>query len=185
MSKKLSAVGLVALALCLCCAFSVVPKTTKAQDEPQDLTVQERYMTEPPLAILNARRTDEGLTVEVQNKGLAPIEYFELNLIGACVWEGRNSLTEQFRDDPRNLEQEELSLAPKEVRTFQFPVKKSGNVISVEMVLLSNGQGWFKHLWLKKLDNANENGMLWAVDNEETKRKLVGRRISDIRYFIK
>ena len=106
-----------------------------------------------------------------------PIEYFELHLINSRVWAGRNSLTEQFRDDPRNLEQEELSLAPQEVRTFQFPVKSSGDGISVEMVLLSNGQGWFKYVWLKKLDTANENGMLWTVDNEETQRKKIRGRI--------
>ena len=56
-SKKPSAVGLIGLALCLCCAFSAVPKTTKAQDGPQEMTLQQRYVTEPPMAILNARRT--------------------------------------------------------------------------------------------------------------------------------
>ena len=175
--KKLSASGLIALTLCLCCAFSVAPKQPQDQDGPKDLTISRDYMSVPPLTILNARRTDEGLIVEVQNTGPAPIEYFELHLINSRVWAGRNSLTEQFRDDPRNLEQEELSLAPQEVRTFQFPVKSSGDGISVEMVLLSNGQGWFKYVWLKKLDTANENGMLWTVDNEETQRKKIRGRI--------
>src|SRR5262245_35636524 len=104
LSKKLSATGLIALALC----FSVIPINAQAQDGPQDLTVQERYMTEPPLAILNARRTDEGLTVEVQNRGLAPIEYFELHMQGSRVWAGRNSIDLRHLNHPKNAEQAEL-----------------------------------------------------------------------------
>jgi len=169
--KKLSATGLIAVALCFCIAFLAVPKTTKAQDGPQVLTVQERYMTEPPLTILNARRTDEGLTVEVQNRGLAPIEYFELHLSSARVWAGRNSLHENHLNHPKNLEQVELSLAPQEVRTFQFLVKEGGSFIKIELVLLSNGQGWMQELWLKKLDKPRANGMLWGIDLDENERR--------------
>jgi len=91
---------------------SFVSKQPQDQDKPQDLTVQERYMTEPPLAILNARRTDEGLTVEVQNRGLAPVEYFELHMAGTRVFAGRNSIDVRHLNHPKNLEQEPLSLAP-------------------------------------------------------------------------
>jgi hypothetical protein len=170
--KKLSASGLVALTLCLCCAFSVVPSKPQDQDGPKDLTVMQDPMSIAPLAILNARRTDEGLSVEVQNRGLAPIEYFELHLSDRRVWAGRNSVSERHRDDPRNLEQPVLSLAPQEVRTFHFPVKSSGDGIKIEFVFLSNGQGWFQGVWLRKLDKANERGILWGIDHEENRRRL-------------
>ena len=144
-SKKLSAVGLIALALCLCCAFSVVPTMTKAQDGPEEMRLQQHYATEPPMAILNARRTDEELTVEVQNRGLAPIEYFELEVdINIRLKAGRNSMSKSLRDDPENIERAALSLAPQEVRTFQFPIQGGGIYLKIETVLLSDGQGW-KH----------------------------------------
>lgn len=143
----------------------------EAQDGPQVLTVQERYMTEPPLAILNARRNGDELSVEVQNRGLAPIEYFELHIGGVRVSAGRNSTTESQRDDPKNLGQTELSLAPQEVRTFQFPVKGGGSFLKIETVLLSNGQGWNHEVWLKKLDKPNERGALWGFDPDENERR--------------
>jgi hypothetical protein len=152
---------------------SFVSKQPQEQEGPKDLTISPDYMSVPPLTILNARRTDEGLTVEVQNNGLAPIEYFELHLSGSRVWAGRNSLDVTHRDHPKNLEQPVLSLAPQEVRTFQFPVKSNGDGIRIEIVFLSNGQGWFQGFWLRKLDKARENGMLWNVDHEESKRRMI------------
>ena len=94
----------------------VVSRQPEAQDGPQVLTVQERYMTEPPLTILNARRTDEELTVEVQNKG-------------------------------------------------------GGSFIKIETVLLSNGKCWNHEVYLKRLDKANEHGMLWGFDPDENERR--------------
>jgi len=143
----------------------------QTQDGPQDLTVQQRYMTEPTLAILNARRTDEVLTVEVQNRGIALIEYFELHLGGVRVSACINSTTESLRDDPKNLVQAELSLAPQEVRTFQFPVKGGESFLKIETVLLSNGQGWHREVWMKKLDKPNERGALWMFDADENERR--------------
>jgi hypothetical protein len=35
-----------------------------------------------------------------------------------------------------------------------------GLKIALEVVLLSNGQGWMQNWWLKKLDQSNANGML-------------------------
>ena len=52
-------------------AFSEIPKQPQDQDGPKDLTISRDYMSVPPLTILNARRTEEGLTVEVQNTGPA------------------------------------------------------------------------------------------------------------------
>jgi hypothetical protein len=59
-SKKLSSVK---LALCFCDACSEIPEMRKVQDGAQDVTIQQHYMTDPPLAILNARRTDERLSI--------------------------------------------------------------------------------------------------------------------------
>ena len=172
MSKKLSAVGLVGLALCLCCAFSAVPKMTKAQDGPQKMTLQQRYVTEPPLTILNARRTDKELTVEVQNRGLAPVEYFELEVdINIRLKAGRNTLRVSLRGDPENFERVALSLAPQEIRTFQFPIQGGGIFLKIETVLLSNGQGWTHDFYLKRLDKANEHGVLWVFDPDENERR--------------
>ena len=141
------------------------------------MTLQQRYVTEPPLTILNARRTDKELTVEVQNRGLAPIEYFELEVdINIRVKAGRNSTTESLRDDPKNLEQAELSLAPQEVRTFQFPIQGGGIFLKIETVLLSNGRGWNHEIYLKKLDKPAERGGLWGFDYNENERR--GMRVN-------
>jgi len=177
MSKKLSAVGLVGLALCLCCAFSAVPKMTKAQDGPQKMTLQQRYVTEPPLTILNARRTDKELTVEVQNRGLAPIEYFELEVdINIRLKAGLNSMSKGLRDDPENLERAALSLAPQEIRKFQFPIQGGGIFLKIETVLLSNDQWWTHDFYLKRLDKPNSRGQLWAFDYDENERR--GMRVN-------
>jgi len=177
LSKKLSAVGLIGLALCLCCVLSAVPKMTKAQDGPQEMTLQQRYVTEPPLTILNARRTDRELMVEVQNRGLAPIEYFELEVdINIRLKVGRNTLSKSLRDDPENLERAAFSLAPQEIRTVQFPIQGGGIFLKIETVLLSNGQGWNHDFYMKRLDKANEHGVLWVFDYDENERR--GMRVN-------
>src|SRR5262249_3854637 len=142
----------------------------QTQDGPQDLTIQQRYMTDPPLALFNARLTDDELTVEVQQTGRAPIEYVELDL-GVRVRAGRNSMTKSLNDDPENLERAVLSLAPQEIRTFQFPIVGGGGHLKIETVLLSNGQGWTHEFYLKRLDKPNEHGTLWGFDPDENERR--------------
>jgi hypothetical protein len=139
----------------------------------QDLEIMQSAISVCPLVILNARRTDEGLSVEVQNTSMFPVEYFELHMERSRVWAGRNSLTERLLTHPKNLEQAELHLAPQEVRTFQFPTRGQGNSIKVEIVLLSNGQGWTQDIWLKKLEKPSERGMLWGVDKEESEKHWI------------
>ena len=55
--------------------------------------------------------------------------------------------------------------------TFQFPVKGGGSFLKIETVLLSNGHGWRREVWMKKLNKANERGALWGFDYDENERR--------------
>ncbi len=169
MSKKFT----LATALCvlaLCCGFVF----KKHHAAPQAITVVTRSATVVPITILSAIPTASGLAVQVRNDADAQVEYFELRLEGCRVWAGRSTIDVETVNHPKWFKQELLILKPGETRTFDFPdIKIKTSTIYVYMVLLSNGKGFLKGGWLKKLDKAKADGLLWDADSEETAKHLI------------
>ena len=185
MFKKLPFFGASLLVIIICCASYInaaLPLISKAHGKQvQSLVIRQNVASIAPLTILNAQQSDEGLSVEVLNLSVSVVEYFELRVEDnkgietRRVMLGKNSLSEKMTKHPLYAKTPELRLASGEIRKFQFPRHQGiESSISVRIVLLANGHGWMDGAWLKKLDKPNERGMLWGVDKEETKSKMIG-----------
>lgn len=173
MFRKFSIVSFMTLVLGISC-LSSPSKSSPPTAQSDELLIQRTGLIAPPVSILNAKRDPEGLSVEAQNNSTFVVEYFEFQVgRGSRVMLGRNSLSEKFTKHPEYAKTPELRFGPGEIRVFRFSAPQSAeNTISVKVVLLLNGQGWLNGVWLKKLDKADERGLLWGVDKEENKRLL-------------
>ncbi len=166
--KKISIAASALFALALCCGFAL-----KRSQAAQELTVLKSKLSDAPITILSAISTASGVTIQVRNDAAAPVTYFELRMEDCRIWAGQGAFDRQTLNHPKYAEQTPLNLTPGETRTFDFPVKTSRSTIRIYLVFLSNGQGYFKDRWLRKLDRTEPGGLLWQADGEETERHRV------------
>jgi hypothetical protein len=168
MSKRFTVAGFATILLFAVCGFT--SKKSQANDE---IKITTRTATVVPLTIVSAIQDGSNVTVEARNDADHPIEYFELRLGSVPVSVGQSTMDEQSLNHPNRGSKAPLSLAPGETRSFDFPVKSKVLSVYVYTVLLSNGKGFIKGFWIKKLDKAKPDGLLWDLDKEETKKRML------------